>query len=98
MEESHTGDLRYNAPDSPRLTRRTMRTYLRLKNRQSHRLPAEFRDQDLRYPEELVATGGNESPDAIKGTALRIDRIREEKEAAGAGNHRPGVGPGKGGT
>jgi hypothetical protein len=33
-----------------------MRTYLRLKNRQSHKLPAEFRDQDLRYPEELVAT------------------------------------------
>jgi hypothetical protein len=33
-----------------------MRTYLRLKKRQSHKLPAEFRDQDLRYPEELVAT------------------------------------------
>ena len=33
-----------------------MRTYLRLKNRQSHKLPAEFQDQDLRYPEELVAT------------------------------------------
>jgi DNA modification methylase len=27
-----------------------------LKNRQTRRLPAEFQDQDLRYPEELVAT------------------------------------------
>jgi SAM-dependent methyltransferase len=33
-----------------------MRTYLRLKNRQSRKLPAEFQDQDLRYTEELVAT------------------------------------------
>lgn len=33
-----------------------MRTFLRIKNRQARRLPAEFRDQDLRYPEELVAT------------------------------------------
>lgn len=33
-----------------------MRTYLRLKNRRPHKLPAEFQDQDLRYPEELVAT------------------------------------------
>jgi hypothetical protein len=33
-----------------------MRTYLRLKNRQSHKLPAEFQGQDLRYPQELVAT------------------------------------------
>jgi len=32
-----------------------MRTYLRLKNRQSRKLPAEFQDQDLRYTEELVA-------------------------------------------
>ena len=33
-----------------------MRTHLRLKNRQPRKLPAEFRDQDLRYTEELVAT------------------------------------------
>jgi hypothetical protein len=33
-----------------------MRTYLRLKNRQPHKLPAVFQHQDLRYPEELVAT------------------------------------------
>jgi tRNA G10 N-methylase Trm11 len=33
-----------------------MRTYLRLKNRQTRKLPPEFQDQDLRYPEELVAT------------------------------------------
>jgi hypothetical protein len=32
-----------------------MRTFLRLKNQQTHRLPAEFKDQDLRYTEELVA-------------------------------------------
>ena len=33
-----------------------MRTYLRLKNRQTRKLPAEFQGQDLRYAEELVAT------------------------------------------
>src|SRR5262245_47939618 len=33
-----------------------MRTFLRLKNQQSHKLPAEFLHQDVRYPEELVAT------------------------------------------
>lgn len=33
-----------------------MRTYLRLKHRQPQRLPSEFRDQDLRYPPELVST------------------------------------------
>ena len=32
-----------------------MRTFLRLKNQQHHKLPAEFQDQDLRYTEELVA-------------------------------------------
>src|SRR5262245_17450602 len=32
-----------------------MRTFIRLKNRQPQRLPAEFRDQDLRYAPELVA-------------------------------------------
>ena len=33
-----------------------MRTILRLKNQQHRKLPAEFRHEDLRYPEELVAT------------------------------------------
>jgi DNA modification methylase len=33
-----------------------MRTFLRLKNQQARKLPAEFQDQDLRYTEELVAT------------------------------------------
>jgi DNA modification methylase len=33
-----------------------MRTFLRLKNQQSRKLPAEFQHDDLRYPEELVAT------------------------------------------
>ncbi|MEN9937033.1 MAG: hypothetical protein RLZZ387_3612 [Chloroflexota bacterium] len=33
-----------------------MRTFLRLKNRRAHRLPDTFRDEELRYPEELVAT------------------------------------------
>jgi hypothetical protein len=33
-----------------------MRTFLRLKNKHARRLPAEFRDQDVRYPDELVAT------------------------------------------
>jgi len=33
-----------------------MRTLIRLKNQQRTRLPAEFRDEELRYPEELVAT------------------------------------------
>jgi len=32
-----------------------MRTFLRLKNQQSHKLPAEFQHEDLRYTEELVA-------------------------------------------
>lgn len=32
-----------------------MRTFLRLKNRQTRKLPAEFQDQDVRYPDELVA-------------------------------------------
>ncbi len=32
-----------------------MRTFLRLKHRSATRLPTEFRDQDLRYPPELVA-------------------------------------------
>lgn len=33
-----------------------MRTFLRLKNQQRDRLPAEFAGEDLRYPEELVTT------------------------------------------
>jgi len=33
-----------------------MRTHLRLKNRQTRKLPAEFRGEDLRYSEDLVAT------------------------------------------
>jgi tRNA G10 N-methylase Trm11 len=33
-----------------------MRTFLRMKNRHSRRLPDEFRGEELRYPEELVAT------------------------------------------
>ena len=33
-----------------------MRTFLRLKNQLPRKLPAEFRDQDLRYADELVAT------------------------------------------
>ena len=33
-----------------------MRTFLRLKNQQHTRLPAEFQGEDLRYPDELVAT------------------------------------------
>jgi DNA methylase len=33
-----------------------MRTILRLKNQQHRKLPAEFQHEDLRYPEELVAT------------------------------------------
>jgi DNA modification methylase len=32
-----------------------MRTFLRLKNQQQHKLPAEFQHDDLRYTEELVA-------------------------------------------
>lgn len=32
-----------------------MRTFLRLKNQQPHKLPAEFQHEDLRYTEELVA-------------------------------------------
>ena len=32
-----------------------MRTFLRLKNQQPHKLPAEFQHEDLRYAEELVA-------------------------------------------
>lgn len=32
-----------------------MRTFLRLKNQQRTRLPAEFRGEELRYPQELVA-------------------------------------------
>jgi DNA modification methylase len=32
-----------------------MRTFLRLKNQQQHKLPAEFQHEDLRYTEELVA-------------------------------------------
>lgn len=32
-----------------------MRSYLRLKNRVPHKLPPEFRGEELRYPEELVA-------------------------------------------
>jgi hypothetical protein len=32
-----------------------MRTFLRLKNQQQRKLPAEFQHEDLRYPEELVA-------------------------------------------
>src|SRR6266487_1801393 len=32
-----------------------MRTFLRLKNQQQHKLPAEFQHEDLRYSEELVA-------------------------------------------
>jgi DNA modification methylase len=32
-----------------------MRTFLRLKNQQLHKLPAEFQHDDLRYTEELVA-------------------------------------------
>ena len=32
-----------------------MRTFLRLKNQQQHKLPAEFQYEDLRYAEELVA-------------------------------------------
>ena len=32
-----------------------MRTFLRLKNQQHHKLPAEFQHEDLRYTEELVA-------------------------------------------
>src|SRR4030042_1324606 len=33
-----------------------MRTFLRLKNRQTRKLPPEFQHDDLRYPDELVAT------------------------------------------
>jgi DNA modification methylase len=33
-----------------------MRTFLRLKNQQPRKLPAEFQHEELRYPEELVAT------------------------------------------
>lgn len=33
-----------------------MRTLIRLKNQQRRRLPDQFRDEELRYPEELVAT------------------------------------------
>lgn len=33
-----------------------MRTFLRLKNQQHRKLPPEFQHEDLRYPEELVAT------------------------------------------
>ena len=33
-----------------------MRTFLRLKNQLPRKLPAEFRDQDLRYADDLVAT------------------------------------------
>ena len=32
-----------------------MRTFLRLKNQQHHKLPAEFQHEDIRYTEELVA-------------------------------------------
>ena len=32
-----------------------MRTFLRLKNQHQRKLPAEFKHEDLRYPEELVA-------------------------------------------
>jgi DNA modification methylase len=32
-----------------------MRTFLRLKNQQPHKLPAEFQHEDLRYTQELVA-------------------------------------------
>ena len=32
-----------------------MRTFLRLKNQQPRKLPAEFRDQDVRYADELAA-------------------------------------------
>ena len=33
-----------------------MRSFLRMKNRQARKLPPEFRSQDVRYPDELVAT------------------------------------------